>query len=371
MTATTGHLLIADTSGYTEYLTSSELEHANPMLRSLLTAMVEQVGEHVEDGRRRRARLLDRALPDRRDVPGHLREPLQRVRDAAARHRRQHDLSVPGLCQRREPWAEDHGSPRYVRGAADRPDDRLVGCRCHLGASHGQDRRKDGHRHRELCAVHGRGRQAMGIEAALVPYSQPFEHFGDVQMQVYDLGAGWERFRDRHARHYIGPDEGAFTYRRHFPHSPGVLWDGLVDPELKRAWMDMISVTADAPEGRLGTGSRYHCVHAETELYYWITDWRPFNYFSVRFADPFHPGLTYHETYELEPVDDGTVLRYAMGTAVDADSVPQDAATAENIAFIKDFWDHTLPFSRSCSRGRNQRRPDNRKGLRDTLRPGI
>ena len=45
MTATTGYLLIADISGYTAYLTSSELEHANPVLRSLLTAMVEQIGE--------------------------------------------------------------------------------------------------------------------------------------------------------------------------------------------------------------------------------------------------------------------------------------------------------------------------------------
>jgi hypothetical protein len=33
-----------------------------------------------------------------------------------------------------------------------------------------------------------------------------------------------------------------------------------------------------------------------------------------------------------------------MGSAVDADGVPQDAATADNIAFIEDFWDHTLPI---------------------------
>ena len=56
MTTHNGYLLIADISGYTQFLTSSELEHANPILKSLLSSMVEQVGEpmhfwKMEDGR--------------------------------------------------------------------------------------------------------------------------------------------------------------------------------------------------------------------------------------------------------------------------------------------------------------------------------
>ncbi len=45
MTAHTGYLLIADISGYTQFLTSTEQDHANPILRSLLSSLVEQVGE--------------------------------------------------------------------------------------------------------------------------------------------------------------------------------------------------------------------------------------------------------------------------------------------------------------------------------------
>ena len=45
MTAYTGYLLIADISGYTAFLTSSEQDHANPILKSLLTSLVEQVGD--------------------------------------------------------------------------------------------------------------------------------------------------------------------------------------------------------------------------------------------------------------------------------------------------------------------------------------
>jgi hypothetical protein len=45
MTSHTGYLLIADISGYTAYLTSSEQEHANSILESLLTTLVENIDE--------------------------------------------------------------------------------------------------------------------------------------------------------------------------------------------------------------------------------------------------------------------------------------------------------------------------------------
>ena len=43
MTACKGYLLIADISGYTAFLTSSEQDHANPILHSLLKILVEQI----------------------------------------------------------------------------------------------------------------------------------------------------------------------------------------------------------------------------------------------------------------------------------------------------------------------------------------
>ena len=55
---------------------------------------------------------------------------------------------------------------------------------------------------------------AMGIEAALVPYSQPFEHFGEVSMQVYDLAKAWEKFRAGRERHFLEEADGVWTYRR-------------------------------------------------------------------------------------------------------------------------------------------------------------
>ena len=346
MAVTSGYLLIADISGYTAYLTSSELEHANSVLRSLLATMVEQIGEPLNLWRMEGDAVL--AYSTGRFPTGEtFLATCENLYNAFATRRQ--DILANTTCPCRAcanvanlglKIMAHHGTFEELQIG---PLTDLSGADAILVHLMAKTDVKAVTKIENYALFTDAAIQAMDIKAALVPYSQTFDHFGDTKMQVYDLGAAWERFRDRHSRHYIGPDEGVFTLRYHFPHPPRVLWDGLVDPRFKRVWMDMISVTADVPEGRLGAGSRYHCVHTEAEFYYWISDWRPFRYFSTKFADPFHPGLTYRETYELEPADDGTVLRYTMAPTVDDDGVPQDSATADNITFIKGFWEHTFP----------------------------
>jgi hypothetical protein len=113
MTSHTGYLLIADISGYTAFLTSSEQDHANPILQSLLSSMVEQVGEPLNFWKMDGDAVL--AYSTRRDVPYDLREPLQRVCQPSTEHHRQHHLSMPGMRQCQQPRFKDHGPSRRVR----------------------------------------------------------------------------------------------------------------------------------------------------------------------------------------------------------------------------------------------------------------
>ena len=96
---------------------------------------------------------------------------------------------------------------------------------------------------------------AMGIDAALTPFSHFFDHFGDVQMHVYDLAKAWDNFRAKQERFFVTDEERVYIYRRPFPLPVPVVWEGLVDPELKRVWMGMRAVTVDNPQGRTGNGS--------------------------------------------------------------------------------------------------------------------
>lgn len=114
---------------------------------------------------------------------------------------------------------------------------------------------------------------AMNIDAALTPYSEEIEYFGEVSMKVYDLGAAWERFRAKRERFYLKEADGIWTYRRHFDRPIAVVWEALVAPELKLRWMiDVSAIRGDNAENRLGTGTDYHCSHVAAEFRYWVTD---------------------------------------------------------------------------------------------------
>ena len=107
---------------------------------------------------------------------------------------------------------------------------------------------------------------------------------------------------------------------------------------MKVRWMNMLSVDVDRPEGRIGPGSGFHCVHEEMEFRYWVAGWQPFDYFSTFFHDPMHEGLPFRETYEVIPRDGGSEIRYTMGPSLDADEVRHKDAEAESIEFLNNFW---------------------------------
>ena len=117
-----------------------------------------------------------------------------------------------------------------------------------------------------------------------------------------------------------------------------MVWESLVTPDLKLRWMDMLSVDVERPEGRIGPGSGYHCVHDAMEFRYWVTDWEPFDYFSTLFSDPLHEGLKLRDTYQLEPTESGTEVRHAMGSAFDDKGQRHPTAEAELAVLLGGFW---------------------------------
>jgi uncharacterized protein YndB with AHSA1/START domain len=179
----------------------------------------------------------------------------------------------------------------------------------------------------------------MDVDAALTPFSQTFEHFGEVSMKVYDLGAAWEKFRNEGEHFFLEEPDGVWTYHRHFDIPIAIVWEALTAPELKQKWMvNMKSVTVDRPEGRLGSGSNYHCAHEAADFFYWVTDWEPFDYFSTRIKDPARDGISLPETYHLMATESGTELRYTIGQAHDADGKRSKVSEEEAVGFLSDFW---------------------------------
>jgi uncharacterized protein YndB with AHSA1/START domain len=180
----------------------------------------------------------------------------------------------------------------------------------------------------------------MGIQTPLLEYETQFEHFGNVPMRVYDLAKAWEKYRAM--QDVVRVDEDAvYSFRHPLPVGPAVAWEFLTSPELKRRWMDMLSLSVEV-DGRMGPGTRYHCIHELASFRYRITDWRPFLYFSTQFQDPFNPHLGHAETYELIPTDNGVELFYRMGPLMDDDGLHYAEEEAKLINIYEEFWPHAL-----------------------------
>ncbi|MEQ3708934.1 MAG: SRPBCC domain-containing protein [Tateyamaria sp.] len=181
--------------------------------------------------------------------------------------------------------------------------------------------------------------QAMNISEIMEPFSQDFEHFGEVKMKVYDLAKSWEKMRAGRERDFLEEHDGIWTMRYHFDAPKGVVWEAIVAPEHKVKWTAGVTdIRMENPLGRLGPGSGYHCAHGMADFFFRVTDWEPFEYFSTRMIHPKRPEISFPDMYHLRETDTGTEVRYTMGNATDADGVRSEVSEQELSAIAAEFW---------------------------------
>ncbi|MEH6814563.1 MAG: DUF2652 domain-containing protein [Motiliproteus sp.] len=343
MAALNGFLLIADISGYTAFLTSSEQDHANPILKSLLTSLVEQVGDPLHFWRMDGDAVL--AYTTSKEFPSGevFLTFCENFYNAFAARRR--DIIANTTCPCRAcanvnnldlKIMAHHGSFEEMKFG---PVTDISGSDVILVHRMAKTDVKAATGIRSYALFSDAAVKAMDVDAALTPFSQTIEYFGEVSMKVYDLGAAWEKFRNEGEHFFLEEADGVWTYRRHFDIPIAIVWEALTAPELKQRWMiNMKSVTVDRPAGRIGSGSNYHCAHEAADFFYWVTDWEPFDYFSTRIKDPSRDGISLPVTYHLMATESGTELRYTIGQAHDADGKRSKVSEEEVIGFLSDFW---------------------------------
>jgi hypothetical protein len=340
-----GYLLIADLSGYTAYLTSTEVEHANAVIASLLEVMVEQIDDPIQLWRLEGDAVLAYTKDSEYPSGDTLLTIADRLYTSFAQRRQ--DIHANTTCT--------------CRACAKVPqlDLKLI---VHHGAFEelqiGPMRDISGpaailvHRLTKTNAAKATGvtSYALFSEAAwtamnepkgLKPHQAPIEHFGDVGMHVYDLAAAWETMRAARQRVYIPEEQGVFTRKVELSVTPAVAWELLMTPAARTLWMGLRSVAVHADNGRPGPGARYHCVHETFEFSSWVLDWNPFQYVSNRYLCAFDPSLSHQETYEITPLEDGCEVRYTTAPMYHPDHPhrrypEQDAAIAELYATIYD-----------------------------------
>ena len=109
--------------------------------------------------------------------------------------------------------------------------------------------------------------------------TEKFEHIGDIETFSIDLDEQYKTFlNDR--RVYLSREEADTVIQKDFPIPAPLLWEWVYDPKKRSLW----SVESNwhvglRPAGRTGRGATNHCVNSK--IIEKILDYRPFDYYTL------------------------------------------------------------------------------------------
>ena len=318
MTSTpqTGFLVIADLTGYTAYLTGSEIEHAPVIAGDLLETIVGRLeppfrlmkfeGDaaflFVEDGRADGSLLLD---------------AIDAAYLAFRRRLRSIDQATSCACNscRLAPRLDlkvfvHHGS--FIRGRIAGRDE-LAGADVILV-------------HRLLKGTTARTRgsgfvqftsaavAALGVDPdamSLRPGEESIEHLGRVVTYTLDLEALW-RAETEQRRLEIAAADVILDVQATLAAEPSLVWAYLTSPALRTTWEGTLVIEETPRVGRRGAGTTTQCVTGRLATLEEIVDWQPSERIAWRLAVP---GLgPVAAIADLDRVEGGTRLRLRWGS---------------------------------------------------------
>ena len=306
--ADSGCLVIADVSGYTQYLNSSELEHANDVLADLIETVVAHMRPSLKLAKLEGDAVFAYALDQ--DVEGYMLMDLLEETYFAFRSRRRNvrqatvcDCNACRLIPELDlKFVVHHG--RFVRGLVAggvelTGSDVIVVHRLLKNTIATSTRISAYIAVTEACAsALGLDPDALGMQRHL----EALDGVGETPVFVMDLEARWQE-REAQLHVYVKPEEAEFEVVERFAGARPKIWEAYTSPQMRLEWQtDFKRIDQDNPLGRPGPGTVNHCVHGKGVIVEEILDWRPFEYFTSRVAVPMIG--PWEMTVELTELDD-------------------------------------------------------------------
>jgi len=322
-----GYFIITDISGYTEFLTKSELDHAQDALQGLFDVQLANIKHpFVISGFRGDAIFM--YVPETNFVePQALLESLEKLYFVFADTLRQMVFNTTCTCRACKNMSNldlkmvIHYGEYAIQKLGDREE--LLGADVIVP-----------HRMLKNHVIEETGIPCYALfsEAAaealkltelaypLVPHTETYEYLGEVQMQVLDLHQVWDREQDK-KRIIVSPDDAWLTIEWDIPYPPPIVWEYLTVFRLEKEFggYDLVERT-DSLGGRTQPETNYHCVHGEIEFFNKVLDWKPFEYYTLEVR--FEGFAEYIQSRVLIPTENGTRLTFY-------NSKPPENATEE------------------------------------------
>lgn len=140
------------------------------------------------------------------------------------------------------------------------------------------------------------------------PEIEHYENFEPIQTFSFDLRQRWAVLQSARRVH-VGTAEADIVNTVDLPAPPEVVWDWLNDPRLRSQWFGLTNERPPGPDGRSGVGTTTHCTHGEQiKSVHTIVDWHPFEYYTEEISRPSDGRRMALNTVEIESIPEGTRL---------------------------------------------------------------
>lgn len=331
-----GYFIITDISGYTEYLTGSELDHAHEILQSLFDAQLKAIKHpfllsgfrgdaifmYVPETNFVQSQSFIEALENFYIVFADTLQQMQYNTTCRCRACRNMSMLDLKMCI--------HYGEYIIQKLGDREE--LLGADVIVP-----------HRMLKNHVIEQTGVKSYALfsDAAaqrlnlneycgnLMRHTETYEHLGEVSMCVHDLRAAWERERMKR-RKFVSSEEAWIQYEADLAFPPPLVWEYLTNPVLEAGFLGYdFAERIDYLGGRVREDAQFHCAHGDLHVHNKVVDWKPFEYYTLLQSVN---SLEYFQTRRLVLTEAGSRLCvYA--------SKPQQAVSEELRNYVQTEYD--------------------------------
>lgn len=315
-----GSILIADITGYTAYLSGSELEHAQGTLADLLELLVEHTRSPFVVAQLEGDAVMSYAL-QAGFVSG--QTFLESIEQTYVAFRRAIDLMVLNNTCRCDACANVKSLDlKFFIHVGAFVLQRIGGINQLLGTDINLIHRllknsvtvETGIRAYVLCTE--AAIEALGLDTTIqemVEHQESVPDFGQVTVWIRDMHPVYEARRDDELATY-SPDEVLISVSTEITMPPERVWDYLNQSEFRNLLSgDDRQEILDRQSGRIGEGSTYRCYHGKMTIPQLVLEWKPFERVLLRQQMPF-PGRPTQVLidFRLTPIEEGTKLNQTV-----------------------------------------------------------
>ena len=236
--ATKGYFIITDISGYTEYLTKSELEHAHATLQSLFDAQLANIKFplHISGFR---GDAIFMYVPETEFVnPQSLVEILENQYIVFSETLQQMALNTTCQCNAcknirfLDLKAAVHYGEYLIQKLGDKEE--LLGADVIVPHRMLKNQVIETTGIKSYAIFSDAAAQKLNLKSLcdpLIPHTETYEHLGEVQIHVHNLRTAWQNYLDE-MRYVVNPETAWIKIELDIPFPPSLIWDYITTPAL-------------------------------------------------------------------------------------------------------------------------------------------